>query len=49
MELLDFPINAFSFPLVNFSKTIVQKNVIWTWKNTPKVSPKIMLVFEGCG
>jgi hypothetical protein len=49
MELLDFLTNTFSLPLVSFSKTIVQKIVIWTWKNTPKVSPKIMLIFEGCG
>jgi len=49
MELLDFLINTFSLPLVSFSKIIVQKIVIWTWKNTPKVSPKNMLVFEGYG
>jgi hypothetical protein len=30
MELLDFLINIFSLPLVIFSKTIVQKIVIWT-------------------
>jgi hypothetical protein len=48
MELLDFLISTFSLPLVSFSKTIVQKIIIWTWKSTPKASPKIMLIFEGC-
>ncbi len=32
-------------PSFSFSKKIV----IWNWKSTPKVSPKIMLVFEGWG
>jgi hypothetical protein len=50
MEILDFLTNTFSLPLVSFSKTIVQQIYIWTWKNTPKVSAKIMLVFQGnCG
>jgi hypothetical protein len=49
MELLDFLINTFSLLLVSFSKTIIQKIVIWIWKSTPKVSQKIMLVFGGWG
>jgi hypothetical protein len=49
MELLDFLIDTCSFLLVSFSKTIVHKIVIWTWKSSPKVSQKTMLVFGGWG
>jgi hypothetical protein len=44
MEPLDFFIGPPSLLLAS-QKTLY--HIIWTWKSTPKVSSKIVLVFEG--
>jgi len=46
MEPLDFLIGTSNLPLAS------QKNwyhIIWTWKNTPKIYQKLVLIFEGWG
>jgi hypothetical protein len=50
---LTFQKKWFFFPISIFSLFLTFKSnlchIIWTWKNTPRISPKISPIFEGLG